>query len=153
MFYKKTLTLTTLFFLLGFGSGALIFRDKPMTLRTLESCLDNCLTIKDILGLVARLGLTIAPDWTPGLIKESDKCVAILHPKPRRGAKKHFVLFPKADVRDISHIELDNAAYLIDCFFMINDFKNDLRSNNYKIETNGKFRQHITYLHFHLIFY
>ena len=123
MFYKKTLILTTLFFLVGFGSGALIFRDKPMTLTTLESCLDNCLTTKDILGIVARLGLTIAPDWTPGLIKSPISVLPYFTPN-QGGAKKHFVLFPKADVRDISLVEIDDAAYLIDCFSMINDFQN-----------------------------
>ena len=89
----------------------------------------------------------------PGLIEESDTCLAIEHPKPQRGSKHHLVLFPKADIKNIAEVAEIDSPYVFGCFALVRRIKERFEIKNYKVETNGPERQHLSYLHFHLISY
>jgi diadenosine tetraphosphate (Ap4A) HIT family hydrolase len=90
----------------------------------------------------------MAPGATPRLVRETDKCIAIEHPFPQ--ASKHFVLFPKRDVKNITDVSVDDGLYVLGCLDLMRILVAERKMTNYQVLTNGPGLQLITYLHFHL---
>ncbi|MBL8385373.1 MAG: HIT domain-containing protein [Burkholderiales bacterium] len=89
------------------------------------------------------------PALLPLVHRESDLCLTIRHPFPTQ--RTHFVIFPKRDIKDIGSIVSQDSPVLMDCMGHIRWLVQTYQLKNYKVETNGPGRQHVTYLHFHLV--
>jgi diadenosine tetraphosphate (Ap4A) HIT family hydrolase len=106
------------------------------------------LPTSDLAGLLASVGIQKAAA-APIAVKETDRCVAIEH--PFRKAKYHFIVFPKKDIKDIADVATDDQQYVLDCLAVIRALVVENGLRKYWVETNGPGRQHVTYLHIHLV--
>ena len=83
------------------------------------------------------------------MVAESDKCVAIVHPKPE--SKYHYVMFPKHDVKNIGELTTEDEPYVMGYFALIPQLVKHSGTRDYRILTNGPGFQDIAYLHFHFM--
>jgi diadenosine tetraphosphate (Ap4A) HIT family hydrolase len=146
---RSRIFLGVLTFLAGVVCGGYLFADsRPRPFLAVTDC-RSCYRPSDLAGLLVSAGIQKIPGAMPLVVKESDRCLAIMHPFPK--TRIHFVVFPKKDIKSIADISVDDAPYVLDCLAMIRALvvENDLR--NYLVETNGPDVQDITYLHFHVI--
>lgn len=136
-------------FFVGVSCGGFLFaRTLPRSFVGVSGCGPNCLSKKDLAGLVVSLGIQNAPELSPNLALESEKCVAIDHPWPE--SKPHFVLFPKRDLKDIGSMTDGDAPYVLDCLAMVRILVEKAGLQDYRVYTNGPGLQEIGYLHFHV---
>jgi hypothetical protein len=146
---KTGILLPALALLAGVGLGGYLFADsQPRSFLALSNCV-SCYRPNDLAGLLASVGIQRAAGALPGVVKETERCVAIEH--PFHNAKFHFVLFPKKDIKDIAHISLDDQPYVLDCLAVVRSLVVENHLRTYRVETNGPGLQDVTYLHFHLI--
>jgi diadenosine tetraphosphate (Ap4A) HIT family hydrolase len=146
---RSRIALAALTLLVGVILGGYLFSDsQPRSFLAVASC-DSCYQTSDLAGLLASVGIQKAAAAAPIAVKETDRCVAIEH--PFRKAKYHFIVFPKKDIKDIADVATDDQQYILDCLAVIRALvvENGLRT--YRVETNGPGRQHVTYLHIHLV--
>ncbi len=137
-------------FVAGLVTGGYLFaKSQPRSFLTIGNCGSSCYSRKELAGLLASAGITLAPGLVPGIVKETDKCVAMTHPFPE--ARYHFVLFPKKDIKDIGDVALDDAPYVMDCIGVLRSLIDGYRLRYYRVYTNGPGLQKVTYLHFHLV--
>lgn len=142
--------LLALAFLAGLSIGARAFMNtQPRAWLNVASCADRCYRANDIAGLLASAGIVNAPGWVPGVVRESDKCLAM--PYPKGGRHLHLVFFPKKDIRDIADLTPEDQPYVMDCFAIIRQVIKEQNLSDYRVYTNGPHEQDISYLHFHLI--
>jgi histidine triad (HIT) family protein len=148
---KRLVVLTgTIAFVGGVITGGYLFtKSQPRAFLAIGNCGSSCYSSKELAGLLASVGITLAPGLVPGIVKETDKCVAITHPFPER--RYHFVLFPKKDIKDIGDVALDDAPYVMDCVGVLRSLIQEHGLRDYQVSTNGPGRQKVTYLHFHLV--
>jgi diadenosine tetraphosphate (Ap4A) HIT family hydrolase len=114
----------------------------------LKNC-DVCYRPNELAGMLASAGIQKTPAARMFAVKETDRCIAIEH--PFRKLKYHFVVFPKRDIKDIADIAIDDQRHVFDCLALIRLLIVENGIRYYRVETNGPDRQHVTYLHFHLI--
>jgi len=129
--------------------GTLFSRSIPRSVIALPDCGSTCYRPQDLAGLVASVGIRMLPGWVPGIVAETDRCLALRHPQPE--ARVHLVLVPKHDARDIGELTVDDQPFVMDCFAMVAALATTFDARNYRLVTNGPALQHVTYLHFHLI--
>jgi diadenosine tetraphosphate (Ap4A) HIT family hydrolase len=145
---RSRISLAALTLLVGVVLGGYLFSDsQPRSFLAVTKC-DSCYEPSDLAGLLASVGIQKAAA-APIAVKETDRCLAIEH--PFRKAKYHFIVFPKKDIKDIADVATDDQQYVLDCLAVIRALvvENGLRT--YRVETNGPGRQHVTYLHIHLV--
>jgi hypothetical protein len=164
---KPKIILASLFFLLvGIAIGGYLFdQSQPRSFLALNRCQD-CLSPKDLAGLIASVGIQKVPGLIPFVVLETDKTIVIKNPLPegrgsgpfssvraRRnsGITLHYVIIPKKDIKDIGQISKEDAPYLLDAYVVARDIIEKEKLSNYRIYTNGPGFQDVTYLHFHLI--
>ena len=134
----------------GFAAGGYLFaQSTPRSLLSLGHCQDRCYNANELAGLVTSAAILRAPFLVPGVVLESDTCLAIRHPKPE--ARVHYVLFPKHDTRNITTLTPEDSPYVLGCFAMARDLIVRDKLKAYRLQTNGPALQDIAYLHFHLI--
>lgn len=134
----------------GVAIGGFLFsKSIPRSFLAISDCGSSCYRPSDLAGLVASAGIQRIPGLIPGVVAESDQCIAIKHPKPE--ARIHFVLFPKHDIKNIAAINAEDQASVIGCFALISNLPPENRAQNYRLITNGPALQHVTYLHFHFL--
>jgi len=134
----------------GVVIGGYLFRDvQPRSFLALDDCRNNCYRPNELVGLLASAGIQRAPSALPFVVRESSGCITIKHPFP--SARFHFVVFPKRDVKDIASISNDDGPFVLECFEHIRQLVAQHQLNRYRVETNGPLRQHVTFLHFHVI--
>lgn len=132
----------------GVVLGGYLFADtQPRSVIALTNCGD-CLTSKDLLGLLSSIGIQKLDGNIPGVIYETDKTVVISHPEPTTPV--HFVIIPKKDIKNAAGITPEDTPYLVDAFAVMSKLIKDNNLIQYKITTNGPGLQAVTYLHFHL---
>ena len=137
-------------FIAGVSIGARAFMNtQPRAWLNVASCESRCYRASDIAGLLFSAGIVNAPGWVPGVVRESDKCIAV--PYPKAGHHLHLVFFPKRDIRDIADLTADDQAYVMDCFAVIRAVVNEQGLSDYRVYTNGPKEQDISLLHFHLV--
>jgi hypothetical protein len=128
--------------------GFLFANSQPRAFLQVGDCKASCYSQKELAGLLTSAGITrAAPLLKP--IRETDKCVAITHPRPE--GRVHVVLFPKRDIKDIADITPADEPYVMDCLQVIRALVREQGLHDYRVLTNGPGLQQITYLHFHLI--
>jgi hypothetical protein len=141
--------LASLFFLLvGMVTGGYLFnQSQPRSFLSLNRC-QNCLSRKDLAGLIASVGIQKFPGLIPFIILETDKTIAIKNPLPE--PRVDYIIIPKKDIKDIGQISVEDAPYLLDAYVVARDIIKKEKLSNYRIYTNGPGFQDVTYLHFHL---
>jgi hypothetical protein len=134
----------------GVVVGGYVFRDvQPRSLLAMRDCGGSCYKLNDLAGLLASVGIQRVPGLLPLVLRESEQCITIRHPFPAE--RTHFVVFPKRDIKDIGSISGEDTAALMECMGHIGWLVKTYNLKDYKVETNGPERQHVTYLHFHLV--
>jgi len=129
--------------------GTLLKNSQPRSFAALAECGGHCYRPADLAGLLVSAGMRLAPGAMPKVVRETDTCVAIASPLPR--APKHFVFFPKRDIKDITDITPEDGPTVLGCFALMRVVIAEKQVRNYRIETNGPDRQSVTYLHWHLL--
>lgn len=135
---------------MGIACGGYLFsRSIPRTFLTFEKCQYKCYDTKELAGLLTSVAILRTPGLIPGVILESDTCLAVRYPKPE--AKSHYVLFPKQDIKNIMSLAPEDSKYMMGCFALARELveRDNLRA--YRVYTNGPTYQDIAYLHFHLV--
>jgi len=146
---RSRLFLASFALLAGIGLGGYLFSDsRPRSFLALSNC-NSCYRPNDLAGLLASAGIQRATAALPFVVKETDRCIAIEH--PFRKAKFHFVIFPKKDIKDIADVSVDDQQYVLDCLAVIRALVVEKGLRSYRVETNGRGLQDVTYLHFHLV--
>jgi diadenosine tetraphosphate (Ap4A) HIT family hydrolase len=147
---KLKLTLACLFFLLaGVVIGGYFFaRSQPRSLLSLDHCQD-CLSAKDLSGLIVSAGIQRLPGLVPDVVLETDKTVVIKNPFVHGDVD--YVILPKKDIKNIGELSANDAPYLVDAYLVARRLIEEKKLSYYRFYTNGPDRQEITYLHFHLI--
>jgi len=136
-------------FLAGVIVGGYLFnKSVPRSFLAVSECANACYRPSDLAGLLASAGIQYAPGLIPGIVRESDRCIAIKHPLP--DALHHFVIFPKKDIKSIGEITPEDQAYVMDCIGMIRALALQYRLDRYDVLTNGPALQDVRYLHFHM---
>jgi hypothetical protein len=146
----KTALIVTVFFIVGVCCGGYLFSQSiPRTFLTFEGCRDKCFDSKELAGLLVSAGIQKIPGLIPGVVLESDTCLAVRYPKPE--AKVHYVLFPKHDIKNITSLAAEDAKYVMGCFALAHELVERDHMQAYRVHTNGPAYQEIAYLHFHLV--
>lgn len=149
MILRKTV-ISLLIFALGIGVGGYLFANtQPRSLLALNQCEGNCYKKRELAGLIASAGIQRMPGFIPRVVAESDKCVAIVHPKPE--SKYHYVMFPKRDVKNIGELTSEDEPFVMGCFALIPELVTRSGTRDYRILSNGPGYQDIAYLHFHFL--
>ena len=130
--------------------GYLFAGSQPRSFLAVTDCRKSCYQKKDLAGLLASVGIHRVDGAIPLVVKETDRCIAIRHPRPL--ARLHDVFFPKKDIKNIADISIDDQSYVLDCLALIRAvvMEKGMR-DDYRVFTNGPGLQDITYLHFHLV--
>lgn len=146
----KTVLSVIIPLLAGIVIGGYLFSEsQPRSLLAFNRCQHTCLQPKDLMGLVASVGLTKFPGFVPSVVLETDKTIVIKHPFPE--ARVHYVLIPKRDIKNIAELSESDKEYLIDIFSVVQELVKEENLTQYEVVTNGPGKQAVTYLHFHLI--
>ena len=138
--------------LLAFGMvcGGYWFRDvQPRSFLSLDQCADSCYRASDLAGLFASAGIQRVPALLPLVVRETNRCITIDHPFPV--APRHFVVFPKRDIKDIASVSVEDGPAVLECIEHLRWLVQRHGLARYRVETNGSGLQHVTYLHFHLL--
>ncbi len=139
-----------LFLSIGLIAGGYLFSlSLPRSFLAFHACESRCASPNDVAGLLASAAIQRAPGVIPGVVLESDTCLAVRHPMPQ--ARVHFVLFPKRDIKNIATLGPGDTPYVLGCFAMVRQLVEREHLEYYRVYTNGPAKQDITYLHFHLV--
>ncbi len=134
-------------FVLGGVLGAWLFRDvqprHPIAARRPGSPA----SYEEILGYLGSAAMQRAPGAIPFVVMETDKSIA-LRVDARR---KHFVIVPKRDIKDIGTLAEGDEPYVMDALAMIGRLAREQHIAHYEVRTNGPLEQTVRYLHFHLV--
>lgn len=149
MRFKRVAAAVALFALGVAGGGYVFSQSVPRSFLAIGSCQDHCYKLNEIAGLVTSAAILRAPFLVPGVVLESDTCLAVRHPKPE--ARVHYVLFPKHDTRNITTLTPTDTPYVLGCFALARELVARDNLRKYRLQTNGPELQEITYLHFHLL--
>ena len=136
--------------LLGVVIGGYLFSDtQPRSFLALHKCQDTCLQPKDLVGLLASVGIQKLPALLPSVVAETEKTIVVEHPAPE--ARIHYLIFPKRDIKNIAGVAEGDGEYLVDAFRVVREIVEEKKLVRYRVVTNGPGYQGVTYLHFHLI--
>ena len=137
-------------FVAGIVCGGYLFADTtPRSLLAIGSCEDRCYKANELAALITSAAILRAPFAVPGVVAESDTCLAIRHPKP--DARIHYVLFLKHDTRNITTLTAEDTPFVLGCFALARQLVVQDKLKAYRLRTNGPALQEIAYLHFHLV--
>lgn len=153
-------TLASLILLIiGVAIGGYLFsRSQPRSFLSINRCQD-CLTPKDLAGLIASVGINKLSGLIPYVVFETGKTIVIKNPFRARavqdgdfaGEAIDYVIFPKKDIKNIGEISEEDAPYITDAFLTARHIIEENRATQYQLLTNGPGFQDISYLHFHLL--
>lgn len=141
-----------LFVLGGSVAGILIggyaFSDsRPRSILAFDRC-DGCLHPNEVIGLLASVAIQHAPGIIPNVVLESERTIAIRHPAPV--APRHFVIFPKKDIKNIGQLGAEDLESMQDLLAVAQALIHENQMKEYRFWTNGPGNQAVAYLHFHL---
>jgi hypothetical protein len=146
----KRFSLAIGLFALGVACGGYLFsKSIPRSFLAIGNCEGRCYKPNELAGLITSAMIMRAPFLVPGVVMESDTCLAIRYPKPE--ARIHYVLFPKHDVRNITTLTPEDTPYVLGCFALARELVKRDHLQSYLLRTNGPALQDIAYLHFHLV--
>jgi hypothetical protein len=135
--------------ILGIGIGAALFHaSQPRSFLEVMNCQHRCYRSNELAGLLASAAIQQTPGLIPEIVAQNDECIAIRHPVDR--SSKHFVLFPKKDIRNIAELGSEDSGYVMGCLAIVRSLVQGQHMYAYRVWTNGPGNQDVTYLHFHL---
>jgi hypothetical protein len=145
-----TFLLALALFALGVTCGGYLCSETiPRSFLAIGHCQGHCYKPNELAGLITSVAIQRAPFIVPGVVMQSDTCLAIRYPRPE--ARIHYVLFPKHDVKNITMLTPEDTPYVLGCFALARELVKRDHLQSYLLKTNGPALQDITYLHFHLI--
>jgi hypothetical protein len=130
--------------------GYLFSKSLPRSVIAFNQC-ENCMSPKDLAGLLASVGIQRLPRLLPRVVVETDKNIAIEYPLREEKILAHYLVIPKKDIKNVGTISPSDSLYIVDAFFVAQELIKQHKMLNYQILTNGPGLQDVTYLHFHLI--
>jgi len=134
-------------FILGVVLGAWLFHDvqprHPIAARRPNSPA----SYEEVLGYFGSAAMQRAPRAIPFVVMETDKSIALRVSANR----KHFVIVPKRDIKDIGTLAQGDQPYVMDALAMIGRLVKQEKIAHYQVKTNGPLEQTVRYLHFHLV--
>ncbi len=147
---KSKIALVSLFFLsAGIVIGGYLFsHSQPRSVLSIKQC-QNCLSRKDLCGLIASVGIQKFSGLIPFVVFETDKTIALK--LPFKKAPVHYYIIPKKDIKNIGELSGEDLQYLNDMFFVTRHIIEIDKLSKYRLYTNGPGYQDMTYLHFHLV--
>ena len=146
---RKTIILILVALIVGVVLGGYLFADtRPRSLLALNHCNGTCLQPKELMGLLASVGIQRFPSLVPSVVRETDKTIVIEHPSPQ--ARIHYLVIPKRNIKNIGDLSDADAEYLIDALKVARKIIREKNLTYYKLTTNGPGYQNVTYLHFYL---
>jgi histidine triad (HIT) family protein len=85
------------------------------------------------------------------VISETDSLICFHHPRPVYPV--HILIVPKAEIRDLMHLEIEQSDLLQDVFTITRQLVENLHlgEKGYRLVLNGGVYQEFPQLHFHLI--
>ncbi len=125
----------------------LFSRSQPRSFLAINRC-EDCMSRKDLYGLLASAAIQRIPGIIPFIVFETDKTIAVKLPSKKRHF--HYVIFPKKDIKNIGELGEEDASYLTDAFLVARHIIEKEKLTRYLMFTNGPDEQDVTYLHFHL---
>jgi hypothetical protein len=128
--------------------GYLFSKSQPRSVFAIARC-QSCLTLADLYGLMASIGIQKFPHLVPYVVFETEKTVVVKDPYDTK--QLHYLIIPKKDIKNIGQISEADADYLVDMFLVARQIIEEERLFEYRILTNGPGFQDVTYLHFHLL--
>jgi hypothetical protein len=135
--------------LIGILIGGWLFaKSQPRSLIALNRC-DQCLTPRDLAGLIASAGVQRLGGHLPFTVLETDRTVALRY--PFTGRRRHYVIVPKKDIKNLGDVGPADAPYLLDALYVARRLIESEHLRDYRLLSNGPEKQSVTYLHFHLI--
>jgi hypothetical protein len=148
---KVTIALGCLFLLaVGIVIGGYLFsQSQPRSLLALNRCQD-CLSRKELAGLLASVLVNKLPGLIPAVVFETDKTIVIQNPFAK--GYVDYVIIPKKDIKNIGEYSEDYIPYLNDVYLVARHIIEEKNLPNYEFFTNGPGFQDVTYLHFHLTY-
>jgi diadenosine tetraphosphate (Ap4A) HIT family hydrolase len=148
----KTLILVVLSggvgFLLGASSISRPIPNAPIELPVARSPLNP----KDVMGLIGSIGIrTLAGrlGYVPFVVLETERTFVLSVPTSKN--EVHYVLVPKKDIRDPGQLSAEDQPYLVDIFLTARGLIEKEGLVDYRIYANGRGRQRVSYMHFHLV--
>jgi hypothetical protein len=145
---RKALTLVLIAFCLGIVMGGYLFsQSQPRSILAINQC-QSCLSSKDMLGLLASVGIQRFPGLMPLKVCETDKTIAMKVPFSK--GRTHYVIVPKKDIKNLGEISGSNQQYFADALFVAKWIIERDKLSKYNFSTNGPGSQEVAYLHFHL---
>ena len=108
------------------------------------------MTLADLYGLMASIGVQKFPRLVPYAVFETDKTVVVRDPYDKIH-RFHYLIIPKKDIRNIGEISEADSEYLLDVFLVARRIIEEEKLSEYRLLTNGPGYQDVTYLHFHLM--
>jgi diadenosine tetraphosphate (Ap4A) HIT family hydrolase len=151
MKFRVPLIVLALVLAAGFAAGGLAFhevQERPLPAPRL--CLRfDCSSFPQVLGLLASLGIHVAPRWMPGFVERNRDCIALDSPRPE--APIDYVFFPRRDIADIFDLEEADQPMLAACLELMGKVAQERGIQQWRLETNGPGHQSIGYLHLHLL--
>lgn len=133
----------------GLLAGGYLFSDtQPRSLLALDQCEDTCFEQSELLGLLGSIGVQRIPNLVPNVVAETDKAVAMLHPRPL--SPKHFVIIPKKDIKNVGELSPEDQEYIWEMYALQQYLVQEYDLKQYQLITNGPGFQDVSYLHFHL---
>lgn len=145
----KTIFICLLCIAVGIVIGGYLFsRSQPRSFLAINRC-EDCMSRKDLAGLLASVAIQRMPGIIPSIAFETDKTIAI---KLSSGKINfHYVIIPKKDIKNIGELSEEDSSYLTDAFLVARHIIEKEKLTRYRMFTNGPYYQDITYLHFHLV--
>ena len=152
MLFKKGRTYLSLLIslVLGVVIGGYLFSDtQPRSFLAIDRCQSTCLQPKDLIGLLASVGIQNLPGLIPSVVAETERTIVVEHPAPQ--SRTHYLVFPKRDIKNIGDLSTSDEEYVVDAFKVMSEIVREKNLSNYRVVTNGPGYQAVTYLHFHLM--
>lgn len=83
-------------------------------------------------------------------VRETDKVIAFVHPKPHW--EHHILIVPKKAIKSLADVQADELSYINEVFTIAQEIVRDngWQETDYTLITNGGSRQEVAQLHFHL---
>jgi hypothetical protein len=148
-FIRKFIVLILVFVIGAAGGAYLATKVQPRSFLNVKDCQNNCFRTNELLGLLGSVGMQYTPNLVPGVIIETDKTIAVKHPRPATSI--HYVIIPKKDIKNIAQLEPGDEEYLSDAAAVIGELVRRDNITKYRVITNGPGYQSVAYLHFHIM--
>ena len=117
----KNIFISLFFVAVGIVIGGYLFsHSQPRSLLALNRC-DNCLSTKDLTGLLVSVGIQKLPGIVPFVEFETNKTVAIKLPSKK--AHAHYIIIPKKDIKDIGELSGEDVEQFLSARGFANKYR------------------------------